>query len=292
MEVKDTVVRFGELAFVSDHNDTGGRAYADRGWYEEYRNTFYSDVGREIAPHWVIDIGANYGLTVLLAHHRFPDAHIIAAEPIPKLADYIRRNVETNGVKNFTLFEGFVGESVGEGFSFHVLEHGTQDSRVRSPGSKWSETKVPQTTLDELGSFIPENQGIYIKIDTQGYEEHVFKGGEKLLARNRNWLIKTEFAPNWMVSQGTEPKEMLTYLLERYVVCEALPRSLFHFHSLRDATSRPIRHEEIDAFLDHVINLNRNNLGWVDLLVMPRELHNRVEKLPTNGFWRSLFGRS
>jgi FkbM family methyltransferase len=82
----------------------------------------------------MIDIGTNYSLSVLFAHMRFPGARIIAAEPILRLAGYIRRNAETNGVRDLTLFEGFVGQSVGDAFPFHMLEHSTQDSRVVSPG--------------------------------------------------------------------------------------------------------------------------------------------------------------
>lgn len=291
MQAVDETIQFEKLKFTFNKLDKGGSAYQTRDWFEEYKNPLYTDIQRWLKPKWVLDIGANYGLTVLFSRLRFPAARIIAAEPYGALVNYIRRNAELNSVSNLQIFEGFVGDAVATEAVFHVRENSSQDCRVKSPGDGWQPVKTAQTTLDDLARDIPDESPVYIKIDTQGYEASVFRGGERFLSRNQNWVIKTEFAPAWLHSQGTEPAELLRYLLSRYVVAEAPNRPIFGRGTLADAMRRPLQAGEVDAFLGHVEGLNRNRRGWVDLLLVPRSLYNRaVEPKPTG--WRSLFRSS
>lgn len=281
MDPQDETIDFGPIKFTSNQLDTGGRAYKERGWYEEFRNPIYDDIRALIDPQWVLDIGANYGLTVLFSRLRFPQARIIGVEPFADIAKYIRRNAEANALTNFEVIDAFVGADEGSDFEFHVLEGGSQDSRVRlpTPNGKWKPVRIPQTTLTHLTSAIAPDQGVYIKIDTQGYEEQVFKGGERFLGTHRKWIIKTEFAPNWLRSQGSDPLALLQYLAERYVICEAPARTRFGEAALKEATRRPIAGAELPDFLAYVEELNRRKLGWVDLLVLPPALHAAIGRL-------------
>jgi len=288
MQVVDETIGFEKLKFTFNKSDNGGIAYKSRDWFEEYKSPLYTDIQRLLKPEWVLDIGANYGLTVLFSRQRFPNARIIAAEPYGALVDYIRRNAELNGIKNLQIFEGFVGDETATEAVFHVRKDSSQDCRVKSPGLGWQPVKTAQTTLDALARDISDKSPVYIKIDTQGYEASVFRGGESFLSRNQNWVIKTEFAPYWLLSQGTKPAELLRYLLSRYVVAEAPARSIFAQGTLADAMRYPLRVGEIDTFLSHVEGLNRNQRGWVDLLLVPRRLYHSVIKSKPTG-WRSLF---
>lgn len=286
MSTQDETIAFGPIKFTSNQLDAGGRAYKDRGWYEEFRNPIYEDIRALIDPEWVIDIGANYGLTTLFSRLRFPRARILAVEPFAAIAEYIRMNAKANDLADFEVIDAFVGETAGDDFEFHVLEGGSQDCRVRSPSpnGKWKPVRTRQTSLNHLTNGIAAHQGVYIKIDTQGYEEHVFKGGERFLGAHQNWIIKTEFAPNWLRSQGSDPLDLLQYLVERYVVCEAPARPRFGEAALREATRRPVAAAELPAFLDYIEELNRRRLGWVDLLVLPATLHARIaEVAPESG---------
>lgn len=294
-ETQDETIVFGPIKFTSNQLDAGGRAYKDRGWYEEFGNPIYNDIRALIDPEWVLDIGANYGLTMLLSRLRFPDAYIVGVEPFAAIANYIRRNAEANALTNFEVVDAFVGTGEGSDFEFHVLEGGSQDSRVRlpTPSGKWKPVRIPQTTLNRLASAIGPEQGVYIKIDTQGYEEQVFRGGESFLGTHRKWIIKTEFAPNWLRSQGSDPLVLLQYLADRYVICEAPARCRFGEAALREATRRPISAVELPQFLAYVEELNRRKLGWVDLLVLPAALHAQISQVApvppskaTASWWR------
>jgi hypothetical protein len=109
----------------------------------------------------------------------------------------------------------------------------------------------------------------FLKIDTQGFELHVLRGLEPWLAARRGWVIKMEFAPQWLRSQGTSPAELLGYLLERYEVAELPARIAFGTPRLEALFGAPLSVDEIDDLLAHVVALDRGGRGWIDLLVRP-----------------------
>ena len=57
------------------------------------------------------------------------------------------------------------------------------------------------------------------------YEEMVIKGGMNFLLNHQNWIIKTEFAPKWLQSQGTDSLELLKRLVKNFDVAE-LPATI------------------------------------------------------------------
>ena len=239
--VKETTVLFGDLKLTVDDNDEGGRAYKNRDWFEEYRSTFYQDIAHYLAPAWVFDVGANYGCTGVFSKMRFPSARLILAEPNPKLARFIRKNMAQNGFDHYELFEGVVGDGGTAETLFHINPSSSQDCRVLAGGQGWTPATVPQTSLDAMGRAIPGTDGVYIKMDTQGYEAHVFKGAEHFLSRHRQWLAKAEFAPHWLRSQGSDPAAFLAYLAGRYMVCEHIPRTRFGTAGLAAVTGHTVK---------------------------------------------------
>lgn len=277
------MVEFGAVRLFIDGNDNGSKPYKEAKWFAEWQSSLYTDIKRLLDPKIVLDIGANYGLTVLLEYQNFPDAKIIAAEPNASLWPYLERNAKENGLTQFKLFKGLVGDSL-EQRSFGVLHQNSQDSRVVGPDERWTAVETQQATLDSLAGEIGADVPVYIKVDTQGYEARVFRGGEGFLSRNKRWLLKTEFAPNWLRSQGTDPAELLNYLVDRYAVAEA--PSLVRFKERLEDTLAPgsqLQKGEISSFLDHVENLNRKRMGWVDLFVFPRALNDVLLTAPKGG---------
>jgi hypothetical protein len=77
-------------------------------------------------------------------------------------------------------------------------------------------------------------------------------------------------------SQGTDPLELLRYLVDRYIMCEAFARTPYRSATMLDATVRWLVKSDLEGFLDHVVNLNRGGKGWVDLLIVPKELHREI----------------
>lgn len=236
---------------------------------EEYHNPIYEILQKTLYPKFCIDIGANYGYTGLLMAQRFPQANLTLVEPVPWLEPYIRHNFTTNAARYDDLYSAIcsVG-SLGDRSSFGVRDRGTQDSRViAQPGMTVVETAV--VTLDQICEKIGPDDGAYIKIDTQGWEERVFRGGEGFMSNHGRWFAKTEFAPQWLESQGTDPVALLGWLLARYAVHESLGRVRYGCQSLDDAIGPAIGRGDEERFVNYVRNLALNDKGWIDLYILP-----------------------
>ncbi|WP_435257053.1 FkbM family methyltransferase [Thioclava sp. FR2] len=262
-------VKIGDITLAYRANDGGGKHYLSRGHSEEYLSRFYPTLRDALAPEFCIDVGANYGFTGLLMRRAFPDAHLTLVEPIPWLKNYITYNFATNRTTFDVLHSAIVStNAAGTTSSFGVNERSSQDSRVIAQ-SNWTVVETPVVTLDQLASNVGADQSVYIKIDTQGWEERVFAGGETFLTSNSRWFIKTEFAPMWLESQGTDPQTLLRYLLDRYSVHESVARVRWNATCLDDLLGPPLVAGCEKDFVAYVRNLALQDKGWVDLYVLP-----------------------
>ncbi len=71
--------------------------------------------------------------------------------------------------------------------------------------AEWTKAPGQAVLLDDLFRDREISGKTFLKIDTQGHEKHVLAGFESTMRNRRDWLIKMEFAPKWLRSQGTEP---------------------------------------------------------------------------------------
>jgi len=113
---------------------------------------------------------------------------------------------------------------------------------------------------------------VFIKVDTQGYEPKVLAGIEQWLHSRRDWWIKMEFAPNWLESQQHDPLQLLHYLSDHFEFIDFPERLSYNTPDLDALFERPFQRDQLQDFLQYVVSLNRNGLGWVDLLVRPKPL--------------------
>lgn len=262
-------IRFETLDLRFDKRDRSVEAYAQRGWYEEFKSEFYDHVAEQLKPDLLLDVGANYGVASVFMKRKMSDAHLLSFEPNPHLLPYIQFNLKHNNVTNYEIIQAVVGESVKPNASFHVNPAGSQDSRVIAGGEGWLEITIPQVNLSNIIESL-KGKRVFIKIDSQGYEESIFKGAEAFLTTSNDWLIKTEFAPHWLRSQGADPIVLLRYLVSKYSVAEYPARYGYRTNYLEVLRTSKLTLESIDSYLEYVTKLNRHDRGWVDLLVCPK----------------------
>ncbi len=124
----------------------------------------------------VLDIGAHVGAwTMLFASLVGPTGSVIACEPSPASAARLRAMTDAR----VRVIETAIGDRVGRATLF-----GDGDSMLRSLvpealGGPSSTSEVAITTMDSLGV----ERADLIKIDTEGFELRVLRGGQTLLAR-------------------------------------------------------------------------------------------------------------
>ncbi|MFK7807793.1 MAG: FkbM family methyltransferase [Saprospiraceae bacterium] len=267
----NNVLKIGEFNLRINELDSGGTAYRSQASYREISNRLYELVENSYHPKVILDIGANYGFSSVVISFKMPHAKVIAVEPSKKLIPHITENFKLNGIKNFDIINAVCGEQVKEEISFSMNPNTSQDNRVIGENNQWTNQTVPSVNIDSLLENIKSDEAVFIKIDTQGYEEKVFKGAEEFLNRHHNWIIKTEFAPYWLKSQGADPFGFLTDLTQQYELAELSESPAYFSTTIDDLFNNPVRRESIRGFIDYVENLNKDKTGWIDLLVRPKK---------------------
>lgn len=126
------------------------------------------------------DIGANIGAYTILASG-VVNAKSITVEPIPSTFKHLQNNIKINDVENLvSAFNNGVGAIEGSlrfTESFDTVNHVVTENAVPHENT----IQVPMVTMDYLFS---NNLPALLKIDVEGFELNVLKGGENVLKSN------------------------------------------------------------------------------------------------------------
>jgi FkbM family methyltransferase len=245
--------------------DKGGRRYMIH--HAEVVNKFYKLVADEYNPTTILDIGANYGFISAIMHKYMPDARTIAIEPNKKLIPYLKRNFEMHGL-NGTILNCMCGFEPSSEHDFFINPRSSMDSRVVGK-EKWKKQPVASVSIDSLLKEHPDP--VFIKIDTQGYEEFILRGGENFLSSNNKWIIKMEFCPCLLEHHGTNTKNFLLGLIDKYEVAE-IADVPFNTKSLNSIFDYKLNQNDADGFIKYIRMLKEDEIGWGDVLVRPKLL--------------------
>jgi FkbM family methyltransferase len=128
----------------------------------------------------VWDIGANVGLyTLPSAKAVGSTAHVYAFEPLPRNLEYLRHHVALNQLANVVIIPAAVGDAMG------VLRMAEGDSPSEFHVDPLGDITVPAIALDEWwvesGSSSPD----LVKIDVEGAEGDVLRGGAGTFSKHR-----------------------------------------------------------------------------------------------------------
>lgn len=245
---------------------------ADSGWYlqrktfEEKVSLLYDFMRLEVFETFV-DVGANYGFVSMLARRACPTSRIVAIEADPRLSRLVGENFRRNGLEPPIMVNAIAGDRDLSAAGFSLNPTSTLDNRVNI--EKWQQVCVPMLKLDDLLHRHEPMGKTFFKVDTQGFEWHVLHGLEACLSSHRDWVLKMEFAPDWLSSQGTDPLALLEYLQSRYQFAEFPERIPFGTPDMDALFAQPLRAHQHETFLEYVKLLNKRGLGWVDLIVRP-----------------------
>lgn len=150
------------------------------GSYELAKQKLFSSLLK--SGETVYDIGANVGVYTLIAAARAgTDGRVHAFEPLPENIRYLRRHLDLNAVKNVTVHECAVSDRTGTAcFSVH-------GSRMQGALVPEGQLEVETITLDECGRKF--SQPSALKIDVEGAEMLVLRGGAETIARARPVIL-------------------------------------------------------------------------------------------------------
>lgn len=142
-----------------------------------------------------VDVGANIGLYTSWAGRLVgPAGEVIAAEPIPDTCALLRGICDANDLTHVEIHQVAVGDRVGAA-NMEVVP-GASGLSTMTTGS--GGIHVDCTTLDEL---LDGRAPALVKVDVEGHELEVLRGGEDMLRRAQP--VVTFESPNLITGTGT-----------------------------------------------------------------------------------------
>lgn len=137
-------------------------------------------VGRLRSGTTVWDIGANVGLYTLPSARRVgPAGRVYAFEPMPRNVRFLRHHIALNHLGNVEVCEAAVADCSG---TLRMIE-GDSPSEFRvDPSGSW---EVQAVTLDKWFDGAGSKPPDVIKIDVEGSDAAVLRGGSRILREYR-----------------------------------------------------------------------------------------------------------
>jgi len=148
------------------------------GMYEKDTHEFLL---QRIPPNAVLlDLGANIGSIIIPICKRRNDLRVICVEASPWVFEYLKKNIELNGLTNIDLVNKAVLDSDGQTIDFFGPE---EKFGKGSLTPNYTNKSVPVSAI-QVDTLLKERnipKVDIIKIDIQGFEYYAFKGASHLL---------------------------------------------------------------------------------------------------------------
>jgi FkbM family methyltransferase len=144
------------------------------------------------APAVVLDVGAFEGEWTLLCKEFWPDAAVLMVEPLPHKAPAL--TALSDRLPGVRFVPALLGPTARQDVPFYVCE--TASSVLAEPAHPQPVSiRIDMTTLDELVHETPFRHLSLLKVDVQGYELEVLKGGAACLAAAEVLLLEVNLLP-------------------------------------------------------------------------------------------------
>lgn len=167
----------------------------------------------------VIDAGANLGFfTVLMSMLVGATGDVIACEPDSVNLAKLQGNIIKNGLENVSVMPNPLWKTGGE-VNFYVNSDDGSSSALWDVGEWFENVKSKANpkritkqaiTLDQLGTSRPK----LIKIDTEGAEQAILEGGDKLLDRHPPYIV-AELNPFGLKQLGYSDESFRVFMKQR-----------------------------------------------------------------------------
>lgn len=167
----------------------------------------------------VFDIGANIGYYGLIAAKKVgPAGMVYMFEPASATRKILEENIRLNGISNAKISNCAFGDNDGEKEIFLNSQSGLASFNQTFRGSVIGSEIVKCVTLDKFIGEHAIDRIDFLKIDVEGFEPEVLRGGKNFLNNRRGTIIMAEldgknlspsdrsaaFAINFMKNLGYE----------------------------------------------------------------------------------------
>ena len=145
------------------------------------------EINLGFVPKFIVDAGANIGLSAVFFTNKFPDATIVAVEPEKSNFEMLLKN--TNEYKNIFCVKKAISNQSDLSFDVVDIGFGNWGFVTQVKNNIQSEKVVDQVdslTIDEILVYYKLECLDLLKIDIEGAEKNLFESNYE------NWLPKTK----------------------------------------------------------------------------------------------------
>lgn len=206
-----------------DHIDlalSGNRIYVDthdpRGWeivrglgrgHQPALLGLWRQAIEALAPHVVVDVGANYG--ELFLSGSYPSARAIAIEPNPTVAARLARSIAAHpDHERMELHELIASDRDGGTAELRIDPRWSGTASLALDGEGLVTVQAPVRTLTSICAEVADGARVLLKIDAEGWEPAVLAGAEEFLRRTGSLVAIIEFEPLHLARSGTDPAQL------------------------------------------------------------------------------------
>lgn len=177
----------------------------------------------------VLDLGANIGLTALLASKLVgPTGRVVAVEPYPSNFRLLTENIARNGARNTRAINRAIASKRG----VVTMASGPQGNRTNAKVTD-DGYELPAETIDSLVEELAITSLDLVKLDIEGYEMKALEGALETLRAQRPSIF-IELSDDQLVENGTSASEVVGFLQDLgYSVAEATKGSPIDARALR-----------------------------------------------------------
>jgi FkbM family methyltransferase len=163
----------------------------------------------------VVDVGANVGhYTALAAQCVGPTGRVVSFEPSAYAFHRLQRWALTNRVPCVHLIHAGLSDSPGTA-QLYLGDTSDNHTPTMVAHDNTTTSLVPVSTLDLYARQLDLAHIDLLKLDVEGWEEHVLNGAQNLLTQGRITYIFCEFNDQWLTLAGSSIAQ-LTHLLHSY----------------------------------------------------------------------------
>jgi len=186
---------FGHLGFQIRRISPPGRNFGEYGGQVLHVDPFCdikAMLTRRVTPI-IFDVGANIGQTIVKFREQLPASRIHAFEP--GMETFKELSVRMNKVPGLILNNSALGSTNGTA-SFFEYNSPVMSSFFPPGTSHWGKIeKIIPVVVETLDAYCQRASVSHIdvlKIDTEGFDLEIIRGGHRMLSENRANLILTE----------------------------------------------------------------------------------------------------
>lgn len=155
-------------------------------FFSMYREIFKKEIYKfksETKKPYIIDCGANIGLSVIYFKNLYPEAEIIGFEPDKRIFDMLKNNIKSFDFNNVQIIQKALWNKEGE---TRFSSEGADAGRLADKNETTNPTTVMTTSLRSyLGKPVD-----FLKIDIEGAETVVMEDCADLLINVKNLFVE------------------------------------------------------------------------------------------------------